>query len=97
MLAQQDTWQRAAEPASPQAGAQPGNGSPEAALAHGAAAAVGVSPDCAPGGGAPAPQSSGNAMQTELTDALVPAGGHPAAAVLVSHHLPHLHISRLQQ
>ena len=89
MLAQQDTWQRAAEPSSPQARAQPGNLPADAALATGEEAVGAVSADNAQGG-ASAPEADDDAVQTDLADALMPAGADQSAAALVSHLLQHL-------
>ncbi|KAA6426705.1 MAG: hypothetical protein FRX49_03815 [Trebouxia sp. A1-2] len=82
VLAQQDTWQHAAEPFSPRASAQPGNRPADAALATGEAAAAFVSAGSAQGG-APAPEADDHAVQADLADALVPAGADQSAAALV--------------
>ena len=87
VLAQQDTWQHAAEPSSPQARAQPGN--LPAALAIGEEAAAFVSAGNAQGG-ASAPEADDHAVQAELADALVPAGADQSAAALVSCLLQHV-------
>ncbi len=84
VLAQQDTWQHAAEPSSPQARAQPGNLPADPALATSEEAAAVVSADNAQGG-ASAPEADDHAVQTDLADALVPAGADQSAAALVSH------------
>ena len=89
MLAQQDTWQHAAEPSSPQARAQPGNLPADAALATGEEAAAVVSADTAQVG-ASAPEADDHAVHKELTDALVPAGADQSAAALVSQLLQHV-------
>ena len=89
MLAQQDTWQHAAEPSSPQARAQPGNLPADAALATGEEAAAVVSADTAQDG-ASAPEADDHAVHKELTDALVPAGADQSAAALVSQLLQHV-------
>lgn len=89
VLAQQDTWQHAAEPFSPRASAQPGNRPADAALATGEAAAAFVSAGSAQGG-APAPEADDHAVQADLADALVPAGADQSAAALVSHLLQHV-------
>ncbi|KAL0051387.1 hypothetical protein WJX82_006470 [Trebouxia sp. C0006] len=82
VLTQQDTWQHAAEPSSPQARAQPGNLPADAAHATGAEEAAFVSAGNAQGG-APAPEADDHAVQAHLADALVPAGADQSAAALV--------------
>ncbi len=89
VLAQQDTWQQAAEPSSPQGRAQPGNLPADAALATGEEAAAFVSAGNAQGG-ASAPEADDHAVQADLADALVPAGADQSAAALVSHLLQHV-------
>ena len=89
VLTQQDTWQHAAEPSSPQARAQPGNLPADAAHATGAEEAAFVSAGNAQGG-APAPEADDHAVQAHLADALVPAGADQSAAALVSHLLQHV-------
>ncbi|DBA81893.1 hypothetical protein WJX77_011732 [Trebouxia sp. C0004] len=79
VLAQQDTWQHAAESSSPQARAQPGNLPADAALAAGQEAAA---PDNAQGG-ASGPEAHNLAVQTDLADALVPTATDQSRAALV--------------
>ncbi len=84
VLAQQDTWQHAAEPSSPQARAQSGNLPADAPLATGEEAAGNAQ------GGVSAPEADDHAVQAGLADALVPAGADQSAAALVSHLVQHV-------
>ncbi len=86
VLAQQDTWQQAAEPLSPQPQGQPGHIPPPsvASLASGGGPDAGaMMPADNAHSNAAAAEADGHSMQVEAADALVPAGAEQAAPVLV--------------